>query len=106
MRSRANRDKYRSGFDRDLLSFVYLVTKLRKTISKFSNWTRHKFRVFVSELLLVRQVSGYLPGCVVLPEVAKSRLKPCVDIAQSELVIRRLNNGLKEQRTKKQGVKC
>ena len=46
-------------------------------------------------------VSGYLPGRVVLPEVAKSRLKPCVDIAQSELLIRRLNNGLKEQRTKK-----
>ena len=60
---------------------------------------RHKLRVFVSGLL--GKVSGYLPGGVVLPEVAKSRLKPCVDIAQSELVIRRLNNGLKEQRTKK-----
>ena len=35
-----------------------------------------------------------------LPEVAKSRLKPCVDIAHSELLILRLNNGLKEQRTK------
>ena len=41
-----------------------------------------------------------------LPEVAKSRLKPCVDIAQSELVIRRLNNGLKEQRTKRKVGGC
>ena len=39
----------------------------------------------------------YLPGRVVLPEVRKSRLKPTVDIAQSELVVGRLNYRLKEQ---------